>query len=313
MIAFSGIYNLYTNYLGDSCYDLDEIPLDAGPDFLETHCIKDYITEFTLANKIDNDNLMDKQEIFNLLTIVTMIIVQHYLRKLQKESALVYDEDVITASDFTARVSNLPRDFGPGVDVDEQIKQWFEVNGLPGKRLNIQGVNLCQDVTEKLETLEEIESLSLRKSYLLKERSEGKQAVSDEELAKIDEEMQKNYKILDRINNEFKTGITDKFIGECFITFETQQELQAVLKHWKTAKLNKRREAANPASIYKYRGKLLKVVQADEPTEVFWENAGISKRERRARRLTTALGTLFVLVCSFLVGYFTENQEVQLI
>jgi len=69
-------------------------------------------------------------------------------------------------------------------------------------------------------------------------------------------------------------------------------------------------ESVNPQPIYKFRGRLLKVVQADEPTEVFWENAGITKMERRKRRLTTAIGTFFVLACSFVVGYYTDNQGV---
>jgi hypothetical protein len=220
ILAFSGIYNLYTNVQGDSCYELDEIPSNADEEFLQAHCIKDYITEFTLANKIEDDYLMDNQEIFNLLTIVALIILLQFIRKLQKESALLYDEHVITASDFTARVKNLPRDFGHGVDVDEEIKKWFEVNGLPGRKLNIQNVNLCQDVSEKLSTLDQIENLTLRKSYLLQQQSQGKQ-IDDQEIEKINEDLKNQYTILDRLNTEFKSGVTDKFIGECFITFET--------------------------------------------------------------------------------------------
>jgi hypothetical protein len=155
----SGLYNLYSNYHGDSCYGFSEIPRPIPDNFLVEECLKDSVNILTMANKRFNDFSMDTQELFNLLTVLTLIGLLQILRKVQRETALECDEREVTASDFTVRAIGFPTSFPDGTDIDEEIKKWFEVNGLPGKKLNIQRVNLCYNCQEKLELNDEIEEL----------------------------------------------------------------------------------------------------------------------------------------------------------
>ena len=124
--------------------------------------------------------------------------------------------------------------------------------------------------------------------------------------ADIEEKIQR----INQINTEFRTGVTKLFVGEAYITFETQQELKAVVNHWKLDKFTKLSEQMNKNSIYRYKGQMLKVVQATEPSDILWENAGFTAKNKLKRRLFTLLGTFAVLFLSFWAIYFAKSYKV---
>ena len=222
ILIFSGIYNLYSNANGSTCIPEEDLPSPVTKEFLETHCVLNFVTKYSIANKVSEDREMDNQDILNLFTIIVLIVLMQYLRKIQKETALICDERAITASDFTAKVMNIPKDFGPDEDFSKEIRKWFQDNGLPGTKLNIQQINICYDVTEKLKIVKETEALVLKKSDLEKKKKEGK-LVSDYEITSLGKQIDDNLKRLDKIKLEFKKGNIAKFTGECYITFETEQ------------------------------------------------------------------------------------------
>jgi hypothetical protein len=301
----SGLYNIFSNYYGNSCYGLSDIPRPIPPDFLIKECLKDSVNRLSMANKRFNDFSMDTQEIFNLLTVIILIGLLQILRKTQKETALVCDEREITASDFTARAIGFPTEFPDGTDIDEEIKLWFTVNGLPGTTLNIQRVNLCYDCEEKLDLKDEVEELTGEK-YKINREEEG----AVEKLNKIEGDIKEKTERINQINTEFATGVTKAFVGEAYITFESQQELKAVVKHWKLDHLAKISESMNKNSKFKYNGHMLKVIQATEPSDILWENAGFTHKNKLNRRLFTLFGTFLVLLVSFWVLYFTKSYKV---
>ena len=220
MLVISGIYNIYSNSRGTTCIPPENIPQPVTREFLETHCILNFVTRYSLLNKVTDDKSMDTQDILNLVAIIALIILMQYLRKVQKETALICDERAITASDFTAKVMNLPKEFGSDENLAETIQTWFITNGVPGKVLNVQRVNICYDVSEKLNTVSEIEKLMVKKLELEKKKREGG-SVPDEKFTRIDKLIEQKYERLRQINQEFQRG-TGKFTGECYITFETQ-------------------------------------------------------------------------------------------
>lgn len=154
MFLISGVYNLYNNYNGTSCYTIATLPRPVRYSFLREHCLKSFITQFTLANIVDDEKSKDTQELMNLLTVIVMIVYLQYLRRQQRVKAILCDERATTPSDYTIRVQNLPRENKSMVDVDDEVKAWFELNGLPGKKLEIRRVNLCFDVEPKLEVVD---------------------------------------------------------------------------------------------------------------------------------------------------------------
>jgi hypothetical protein len=217
MFGSSGLYNVYSNYHGESCYDLAEIPRPVTKDFFTTECLRDHVNLFTIANKRNDDFSMDTQEVFNLSTVIILIFLLQYLRKIQRETALLCDEKIISASDFTARVSHMPLVYPKGTSMAEDIKVFFRYKALPGRILNVQKVNICYDVSEKLELADEIEELILERKIL--ETELGK----EEKRKKVQAELDEKKEEMAKINRKYQIGDVELFRGECYVTFDTQE------------------------------------------------------------------------------------------
>lgn len=52
-------------------------------------------------------------------------------------------------------------------------------------------------------------------------------------------------------------------------------------------------------SVYKYKGKLLRIERAPEPSDVYWENAGITTSDKYTRRVITNFLLIFVMLGIF--------------
>ena len=95
-------------------------------------CVKNFITELSLANKVDDAIVLEKQEIYNFFTILILLLLFQFMRKIQQETATICDERDVTASDFALRVRDFPTDFDDSVDIDEVVANFFREKGLPG-------------------------------------------------------------------------------------------------------------------------------------------------------------------------------------
>lgn len=319
IFAGSGLYNVYSSYNGTSCYELSEIPRPVTKDFFNTECLRDHVNTLTMANKRLDDFSMDTQEVLNLCTVIILIILLQYLRKIQREMALLCDEKIISASDFTARVSNMPLVYPKGTSMAEDIKIFFRYKALPGRILNVQKVNLCYDVSEKLELSDELEELILEKKQLEAEANPEK----EHKIRKLNDKLQEKKDEMAKINRRFQIGDVELFRGECYVTFETQEgknrnllftkELQALLKHWNLTQFQRISEGIKRESHFKYRDHVLKITQAGEPSDILWENVKYHKKNKRNRRIITILGTIAILTCSFIFVYLTKIYKVTLI
>jgi hypothetical protein len=177
MLITSSLYSLYSNYNGTGCYDADLISDDfkKNIDAMATICIRNPVTEFSLSNNRDDGFVLEKQEIYNLFTAALLIFMIHYLSKSQKETAVRLDVEAITAADFTIQIKNFPRIFeDENVDFDNEIKKFVTEHGLPGRKVNVQDVNVCYDLRVKNEKMKEIKKIVAEREILLAEKEAGK-------------------------------------------------------------------------------------------------------------------------------------------
>ena len=107
----SGLFARYSNLHGTACYNKTDVPSNANTTFYRENCINDDANGSSLANRRNDPNGMLMQQLFNLLTVLALIFSFQYLKKLQRETALLCDEGLVSASDFTVRVCNISRDF----------------------------------------------------------------------------------------------------------------------------------------------------------------------------------------------------------
>ena len=90
-------------------------------------------------------------------------------------------------------------------------------------------------------------------------------------------------------------------------------ELQNVLNYWNLSFFQRFREKFKPNSVYKFRGKVLQVIQAPEPSDISWENAGVAKEKKFIFRVFTNVMTLGLLVLTFGAIFETNKFKVSLL
>jgi len=69
------------------------------------------------------------------------------------------------------------------------------------------------------------------------------------------------------------------------------------------------REEQNPKSPYRFRGGILRVGKAPEPSDVFWTNAGVHFKEKCIRRSITLFLTLLILAGFCLLIYLLDYYK----
>lgn len=288
-------------------------------------CPQNQINILSIANIANDDVELEKHDIYNFFTIIILLLVLHLMRRIQRQTAIVCDERKLSASDYAVRVSNLPKDFEPNVDIDEAIKDHFVRYGIPGVRLNVQAVSVCYDCKER-KMIEDKLAKTVEARAKLKARKNAKtELISDDEISRLKVEIQQYRDQLTVIEKKFQegVGVSKQFKGEAFVIFETQQgfqykyllvlrglEQKQVARHWDFGIFGRIKHIFTNNSIYKFRGKVLRVEEAPEPSDVYWENVGYSKAAKRIFELITNLTTVFVLLVGFTVAFYIQRHKV---
>jgi len=77
---------------------------------------------------------MDVQGYLNLASLVAMIFLLQFFRKLQRELDTKCDAEDIAANDYTLIVKKIPIDYEAiNDDYDDDLKDFMEKNGLDDK------------------------------------------------------------------------------------------------------------------------------------------------------------------------------------
>ena len=104
-------------------------------EILNKHCVPDYFTSTSLVNKANSDKFLKSQEVLNLLSVLMTVIFLQVLRYRQRKLAFECDLQMITASDYTLQVQNLPKVYD-----EEKIRNFFQnlvITNKEGKREKI--------------------------------------------------------------------------------------------------------------------------------------------------------------------------------
>jgi hypothetical protein len=156
----SSLYAVWTNMSGQDCIPSEDLDVATRMDYekLIAVCIRSEISIFSLANKRTDGSSIEVQEIFNLLTILILIILNRFFKKTVHDTGVKLDDQAVTSSDYTVRVIDLPNNFEPNEDIDAEIKNFIS-KAIPGKVLNIQRVNVCYKMDQKEELSEQLKKL----------------------------------------------------------------------------------------------------------------------------------------------------------
>ena len=140
ILSISGIYNLYSYYQGTDCLEIHSRLVTH--DINEKDCINNYITMFSLANNLHNEDELEMGEYINTFIVLFLIILMRYFRKLQIEFAIDCEEREPTPEDFTIVVRNIPKEALKETDIALEIRKFFTQNGSEKGIVNVKKVNL---------------------------------------------------------------------------------------------------------------------------------------------------------------------------
>ena len=229
MFAICGIYNLYTNLLGDSC-----IPLNNNTDTAELSdnedCIWNLPNALSLANKINNSEAIGIQQWLNLITVITLTVYFQFFRHKQRSVSIKLNENTVSPADFTFVVSNVP--IRSARTINKDLEVFFKYHGLPDERkLNIRRIVLSYDVIRKLQALKmtiqaEKHRVNKIENYMTKKQDKRRVTLKDK-VVFLRQKIRHLDKALKHLTIEHKKNVARPSLvtvhETAFITVNTQQ------------------------------------------------------------------------------------------
>ncbi|CAD8132867.1 unnamed protein product [Paramecium octaurelia] len=337
----SGDYNIITNIaFGKSCQVLDKE--HQGKDIDEKQfCQLSWATSTSLANKRNGDQFIDLQQMLNLISMVTLILLFQYFRKEQRAFDAEIDSQTQYASDFSILLKNIPTD-PTGLqngDFDEDLKTFMEqyVQTYPKlpeivdyeqdrKQYQIQqkkpvtdlkrvvSVNLCYNLDEQYQLELQKQQKIVQKQkilstlYGLGKEPQSQDVLNDPSLVSINTEISVIENQLEELEKKFIEGkdVKNYFLGQAFVTFQWENDAQSILNEHKLSKFQR---LIGKKSKLIYRGVPLIVEEPPEPTDVYWENLHISTKSKILRRLFGYSITAIILaICGGLIYWLSAIQ-----
>ena len=219
MLLVSGLYNLYTNYIGNGCIHYKHrIPKGA---YLDPElCLRTFANSVSLRNKIADSIAVSNQQVLNLLTIFVLMIYYQQFRWSQRKLAVKIDERELTPGDYTFSVSNIPPENGR--EISQELHSFFKKHGLPGnKPLDIRRIVLAYNVSEIIRLEKTIDKLARKKLREEKRKQKGLPPLRNTQ--DLDYQIKRNELKLRLISQEYARGASKNFIGTAFITVNTRQ------------------------------------------------------------------------------------------
>ncbi|CAD8118599.1 unnamed protein product [Paramecium sonneborni] len=341
MFVTSGDYNIITNIaFGQSCQTLDKsfgIEIDE-----KTVCIFNWVTGLSLANKRDDQEFIDLQQMLNLISMLTLIFLFQYFRKEQRAFDTEIDSNTYYASDYTILLKNIPTnseglkndDFDHDLkeyletyiegtytkplevqDYEEELRQFQQRNNRPLKKLSrVVAVNLCYNIEQQSILEQEKQSKIIQKQKLLPQLYDqglipGTGDIkNNEQIKEIDSQIIEIEQKLEALEKRFVEGkdVRQYFLGQAFVTFRWESDVQWMLIDHRLSLCSR---ILGRKSNLIYRGAQLQVEQPPEPTDVFWENLHIKTYQKIWRRILGYILTFIILgICSGLIYQLSAVQ-----
>jgi len=271
-----GMFGIITNGFGDSCAPLSH------EEHINQYCVKDYIGMWTIANKRDRENALQIQLILNFVTVVLAIIFFHYIRYEVRKMKIQADDDTVTPSDYTVRLSNVPIDIR-----NKEIKAWIEGFGTPDDPIVVRKITRSYDLVEYMQLIQEREILIQAKNN---------------EFDQINKEVLDSQ--IDKVNNKLRELKTKnlKHARVAYITMEKAQQAQKVAEQFQKGIFNKgirfmKRVLKKQSD--RLNGQKIKLKRAPEPTDVLWENLGFTSSQKLKRKIFTTIMAAVLVILSF--------------
>ena len=250
------------------------------------------------------------QAVLHLATTGVLIVIAPFVYKKLRAKAVDLDISITTPSDFTVWVKGLPQEF-----TETELEEYL----INNSRDEIQIVNIVRthDIREFLKVASSLLEWNTRIELIkYKEKAESnaednknclgcrkKEYTKELCKVKIKELRLKEKSLIKEFTDSTSTSVA-------FVSFRTQVQCRSLARQWDTSKLTKvllkMRLLISHNSLSLFKGKMLSIETAPEPSDVYWENLSASFQSKIIRRLITFLIAALTISITFVILYFIK-------
>lgn len=258
------------------------------------------VAKLSIANRIEShQNFTDDKTDLSFLIIGVFLIV--FMGSIYscfsgwKEKEI--DKKVVSPSDFTVEYHNIPKEASK-----EEIQRYFEENSIEGKKnTKIMKVVMAYRITDYIKQTQ-LRVVLLRKK--LKLQKKNKQS----ELSKVESDLKKVEDNLKTFEEKVKNGLKDDFTGVAFVSYASQKQARLATENFKLWIGFYRFSYLMPSClkigkkfVHNDQTKIIYGKRAPEPSDINWEQIGVSLPVRTFWHLVTFIGSLFLVGVSFCI------------
>lgn len=254
---------------------------------------------------------------FSVFLMLNYFILRHFLKTKFKK----FDVDAVTPSDFTVWVKGLNSNYNP-----KELIKHFETKALgKNKPTEVSCISVVYDIGFYVKQVRKLKELKDTLFYIQDYRNRYKKNPGmsccpkhSYSTAKLNREI----KAIEIWLNDFEVIHKRSFSASrsAFITFKHQSVAKKVLYRWKRSLFDQlvlflfypiRCFCCCWYSSKKFKGKIIRVEEAPEPSDLKWENLSAGSFTKFFRRLQTIVVTfvLFIIVCFILFEIKSYQYE----
>jgi hypothetical protein len=296
------IYGLYTSLRYSRGNHCDEQAADY-PGF----CGAKWKTQ-TSAGNVPFEEIDNLEKLLSVILFFVLLGLRIVFYRNSKKKDCLIDEKNTTPVDYTVMISGIPKD----TNEDEIIKNFADYDLGDNKKPQIQKCNMAYFIGDYVKHVKL--KMKLEKEIYIENQKVNKKlklSLRKTKLPQLKKKLEKVEKELKEIGLTLKgkKGVKEKaklFTGICFLTFKTQLDATEVLDKWKVSffaviAMNYINFLKNCFTGTKERikGKVVRVAEPPEPSDIIWENLGTPLKAKFKRRVLASFLSFFLLAVSF--------------
>ncbi|EGR30034.1 phage head-tail family protein, putative, partial [Ichthyophthirius multifiliis] len=327
LLGISGIFNVASNILGSQKCQKSRQAQPTRVVCQESN----WVSVSSLGSKSDQQYFMEIQGYLNLVSLLGIIVLLQFFRKYQRELEIKCDQEDISANDYTIMVSNIPIEYDAiNNDYDEDLMHFFQENSFPERKVKVEQVTLCYNLQELTQLDQQKQKLILQKQKKIQESQNALKQINNAfdlnqpyykdiqaDILKINAQIkEQNYKIdkltLVLMDGKGKQLMKQYFTGIAFVTFAFEQDKEDIIEKYQQLSLIQNLFYGQQNQQLIYKGNQLRIRQAPNPSDVFWSNLHMSKRDKQKRKILGFLVETFILIfcsCTIYAFYHLQQQE----
>jgi len=222
------------------------------------------------------------------------------------------DDANLTPSDYTIWIPSVPKYLAENhANYEQQLKDHFQniLKTISKKPVDdpdaIQEVTLVREYDGAIMKFKEkgAHLLELENSRVLHERAfvKGNEKQANKHLAHVTKLENKVSAIERRLKHQAQRTDEERGVCSAFVTFKYEEYKEKVINEYRIAEIPLFRLCQSKR--LQFGGCRLKVIEACEPTDLYWENLDYNPCKRRLRQFVVVILTLLVLVaCSVVIA-----------